>query len=73
MHGLIEYSDELHPSSSHRTPSQIAEDEAGPIGGFRNPVLTGPSGQNEPASAGGLRSAAQTEVGSYPIGQAGVS
>ncbi|HJP84914.1 MAG TPA: hypothetical protein VJ852_02940 [Gemmatimonadaceae bacterium] len=22
-----------HPSSSHRTPSEIAEDEAGPIGG----------------------------------------
>jgi len=25
---------EPHPSSSHRTPHEIAEDEAGPIGGY---------------------------------------
>lgn len=34
MRRPIEYSDELHPASSHRTPGEIAEDEAGPIGGF---------------------------------------
>jgi len=27
---------EAHPASSHRTPHEIAEDEAGPIGGGRN-------------------------------------
>ena len=26
---------EQHPASSHRTPHEIAEDEAGPIGGGR--------------------------------------
>ena len=36
MRGPIEYSDELHPTSSHRTPGEIAADEAGPIGGFRD-------------------------------------
>lgn len=27
---------EPHPASSHRTPHEIAEDEAGPIGGARH-------------------------------------
>ena len=39
MHGPIEYSDELHPSSSHRTPGEIAADETGPIGGFPDRTL----------------------------------
>ncbi len=39
MHGPIEYSDELRPSSSHRTPDEIAADEAGPMGGFPNRSL----------------------------------
>lgn len=28
--------DEPHPASSHRTPREIAKDEAGPIGGHPN-------------------------------------
>lgn len=28
---------EPHPASSHRTPREIAKDEAGPIGGTPNP------------------------------------
>lgn len=39
MRGLIEYSDELRPSSSHRTPDQIADDAVGPIGGFPDRAL----------------------------------
>lgn len=39
MHGPIEYSDDLHPSSSHRTPGEIAADEAGAIGGFPDRAL----------------------------------
>lgn len=39
MRGPIEYSDELHPSSSHRTPGEIAADEIGPIGGFPDRTL----------------------------------
>ncbi len=39
MRGPIEYSNELHPSSSHRTPGEIAADEAGPIGGFANHIV----------------------------------
>lgn len=49
MQGPIEYSDELHPSSSHRTPDELAEDVAGPIGGFRNDARLHLRAQNEPA------------------------
>ena len=48
MRGPIEYSDELHPSSSHRTPGEIAEDEAGPMGGFPNHALLNFPAHNEP-------------------------
>lgn len=48
MHWPIEYSDELRPSTSHRTPNQIAEDTAGPIGGFTNYPPLHLTAQNEP-------------------------
>ncbi len=49
MQGPIEYCDELRPSSSHRTPDEIAEDVAGPIGGFPNHARLNLCAQNEPA------------------------
>jgi hypothetical protein len=41
---------EPHPVSSHRTPHEIAEDEAGPIGDTSNPAH-----KNVPADEGPVR------------------
>jgi len=56
-----------HPSSAHRTPDDIAEDEAGPIGDPSHP-----RGRKPPADPGPVRKLDEREVpkpGSTPGGK----